>query len=318
MSRLIADVGGTNIRFTIVAGSTQLTEPETLHCADYPSIVEAARTYLSGKGKGGAFDEAAFAVAGAVTGDWIDITNNHWAFSQAEVAKHLAVRRIKFLNDFTALALGLPHLPADGLLALNEATGKTEAPIAVIGPGTGLGVSGLLPDGKKGWVAIAGEGGHATLPVRTSREFDVVDKAQQMFGHCSAERLVSGPGLVTLAEILDLLDGRPAQPRTPADITQKAHDGSCPVSVEAMNLFLGFLGTMASNLALTLGAFGGVYLAGGILPRLGADKLKASPLLERFADKGRYRDYLAAIPLKLVVHPLPAFLGLGHLPMDNA
>jgi glucokinase len=318
MSRLIADVGGTNIRFAVVAGSEVLTEPESLRCADYPGIVEAAQTYLSGKGKGAAFDEAAFAVAGAVTGDWIDITNNRWAFSQAEVARRLKVGRIKFLNDFTALALGLPHLPPESVITLNGAQGTPNAPIGVIGPGTGLGVSGLLPDGKKGWVAIAGEGGHSTLPVRTAREFAVIDKAQQLYSHCSAERLVSGPGLVTLAEILDQLDGRQPAQRTPAEITEKASNGSCLVSVEAMNLFLGFLGTMASNLALTLGAFGGIYLAGGILPRLGPDKLKASPLLERFADKGRYRDYLAAIPLKLVVHPLPAFLGLGNLPIEDA
>lgn len=317
MNRLIADVGGTNIRFAVVAGSKLLTEPQTLHCADYPGIVEAAEAYLSGNGQGASFDEAAFAVAGAVTGDWIDITNNHWAFSQAEVARRLKVGRIRFLNDFTALALGLPHLPPESVLALNEAKSVRNAPIAVIGPGTGLGVSGLLPDGTGGWVAIAGEGGHATLPVRTAREFAVIDKAQQMFGHCSAERLVSGPGLVTLAEILDLIDGRAVQQRSPADITENAATGACPVSVEAMDLFLGFLGTMVSNLALTLGAFGGVYLAGGILPRLGIDKLKASPLLARFADKGRYRDYLEAIPVKLVVHPLPAFLGLGNLPIGD-
>lgn len=317
MSRLIADVGGTNIRFAIVSGSKHLTQPETLRCADFPDIIDAARTYLSGAAKGTSFDEAAFAVAGAVTGDWIDITNNHWAFSQAEVADKLGVKRIRFLNDFTALALGLPHLPQDGLAALNDAVGKNDTAVAVIGPGTGLGVSGLLPNGRGGWSAIAGEGGHASLAVRTEREFAVVAHAQRLFGHCSAERLVSGPGLAQLAEILDALDDRPVQKRTPADIAEQALSKTCPVAVEAMDMFLSFLGTMASNLALTLGAFGGVYLAGGILPRLGVERLKASPLLDRFNDKGRYRDYLSDIPLKLVTHPLPAFLGLGNLPIED-
>ncbi|CAA6604494.1 Glucokinase [Rhodospirillaceae bacterium LM-1] len=318
MSRLIADVGGTNVRFAVVAGSKLLTEPESFHCADYPSIIEAAQDYLSKNGQGASFDEAAFAVAAAVTGDWIDITNNHWAFSQAEVARRLNVKRVKFLNDFTALALGLPHLPEESALPLNDAKGVKNAPIAVIGPGTGLGVSGLLPDGKGRWVPIAGEGGHATLSARTEREFAVVNQAQKQFGHCSAERLISGPGLVTLAEILDGLDGRPPIRRTPADIAEKAQNGDCPVCSEALDLLLAFLGTTASNLALTLGAFGGLYLAGGILPRLGAERLKASPLMTRFTDKGRYRDYLASIPVNLVVHPLPAFLGLGNLPIEAA
>ncbi len=318
MSRLIADVGGTNIRFAVVSGSDLLTEPATLACANYPGIVEAAKDYLSRHAEGARFDEAAFAVAGAVTGDWIDITNSHWAFSQAEVKRQLGVRRQKFLNDFTALALGVPHLPKESALALNDASPVKESPIAVIGPGTGLGVSGLLPDGKQGWVPIAGEGGHATLAIRTEREFLVVAEAEKRFGHCSAERLVSGPGLSVLADILDHLDGRTSSPRTPALISERALAGDCPVSTEAMSLFLGFLGTTASNLALTLGAFGGLYLAGGILPRLGADYLKGSPLITRFTDKGRYRDYLSAIPLKLVVHPLPAFLGLPNLPIGDA
>lgn len=317
MSRLIADVGGTNIRFAIVSGSTLLTEPETLHCADFPGIVDAAKTYLAKNGQGASFDEAAFAVAGAVTGDWIDITNNHWAFSQADVAMKLGVGRIRFLNDFTALALGLPHLPPEGVAPLNGVAAKENAAIAVIGPGTGLGVSGLLPDGKGRWTAIAGEGGHASLPARSQREFDVVAEAQRQFGHCSAERLVSGPGLVQLAEILDILDRRPPKKRTPADIAEQARAGTCPVAAETMDLFLGFLGTVASDLALTLGAFGGLYLAGGILPRLGADYLKTSPLVARFHDKGRYRDYLSMVPLKLVIHPLPAFLGLGNLPIGD-
>lgn len=317
MSRLIADVGGTNIRFAVVSGSDLLTEPATLACADYPGIVEAAGAYLKGHAEGARFDEAAFAVAGAVTGDWIDITNNHWAFSQAEVKRRLGVQRLKFLNDFTALALGLPHLPGESALALNDARPVKDAPIAVIGPGTGLGVSGLLPDGRGGWVPIAGEGGHASLGARNAREFSVIAEAEKRYGHCSAERLVSGPGLCLLAKIIDHLGGRPESERTPAEISERAQAGTCPVCAEAMSLFLGFLGTSASNLALTLGAFGGLYLAGGILPRLGADYLKRSPLMERFIDKGRYRDYLNGIPVKLVVHPLPAFLGLGNLPIED-
>ncbi len=310
--RLIADIGGTNARFALLEGNEPSNE-QVLACADYPDLVSAVEHYLQQAGADSGAHRpkaAAMAIAGPITGDVIRMTNHVWQFSAARVREQLRLSRLIFLNDFTALALALRHLPADELVAVGSGRPVPGAPIALIGPGTGLGVSGLIPAGNQ-WIALQGEGGHCTLAVTNEREMAVLQELHQRFSHVSAERVLSGPGLVNLYDALCALERKVPDRLTPRDITRRADEGSCRVCMETVSMFCALLGTMAGNLVLTLGAVGGLYIGGGVVPQLGRlfDK---SHFRDRFEDKGRYLEYLAAVPVYVIHSALPAFVGLAQ------
>lgn len=312
-SCLIADIGGTNARFGLLESSTQWRDEQVFACADYPDLVSAVEHYLASVGAsapGRRPVQAAMAIAGPITGDVVTMTNHVWQFSASQTRRQLRLERLKFLNDFTALALALRHLPADELQKIGGGKAVANAPIALIGPGTGLGVSGLIPAGAH-WVALQGEGGHATLSVMNEHEAAVLRQLQQRFAHVSAERVLSGPGLVNLYDALCAVEGVVPEVLTPPEITQRALQGSCRVCLETVNMFCSLLGTVASNLVLTLGALGGAYIGGGIVPGLGAF-FASSPFRSRFEDKGRYAYYLGAVPTFVIQTKLPAFVGLAH------
>jgi len=218
------------------------------------------------------------------------------------------------INDFTALALALPHLAPEHRLQVGRGTPTAGAALGVLGPGSGLGVSGLIPGGA-GWIPLAGEGGHATMAPATDRESAVLDHMRRHFDHVSAERVLSGPGLVNLYNTLTVLDGVPSRGYTAAQITDPETGTADPLCSEATAMFCAMLGTMAGNLALTLGARGGIYIGGGIVPRLG-QRIAQSPFRAHFEAKGRFSAYLAAIPTYVVSHPLPAFLGCAAVLAD--
>lgn len=309
--RLIADIGGTNARFALLDGQERLNE-QVLACADYPDLVTAVEHYL--KEAGAHTKEAAMAIASPITGDLIRMTNHVWQFSATRVREQLGLRRLIFLNDFTALALALRHLPASELETIGSGRPVAGAPIALIGPGTGLGVSGLIPAGRPPaiqWVPLQGEGGHATLSVMNEREMAVLGQLHQRFSHVSAERVLSGPGLVNLYDALCTLEGSVPDALAPRQITRRASDGSCRICRETVSMFCALLGTMAGNLVLTLGAVGGLYIGGGVVPQLGR-MFATSHFRDRFEDKGRYADYLAAVPVYVIHSALPAFVGLAH------
>lgn len=309
-ARLVADVGGTNARFAWIAGpGLPLEHVKTLPCADYPTLQAAMRAYLDVVGLGQPV-HAAIAIANPITGDQVSMTNHHWSFSQAEVKSEFGLKTLQLLNDFTALALALPELPAAQLRQLGGGVARPNAPIALIGAGTGLGVSGLVPNGVGGWIPLQGEGGHVTLPATTLRERLVVDGLTQRYGHASAERAVCGQGLFETYTLLCAADGV-AHPgcTTPAEVTAAALSDTDPHALEALNLFCAFLGSVAGNLALTLGAFGGVFIGGGVVPRLGA-WFDASPFRERFEAKGRFASLLQGIPVWVITaEQSPALLG---------
>ena len=310
--RLIADIGGTNARFALLEGQERLNE-QVLACADYPDLVSAVEHYLKQAGAhraGTRPQEAAMAIAGPITGDIIRMTNHVWQFSAAQVRQQLGLRQLSFLNDFTALALALRHLPPSDLEAIGGGRAVAGGPIALLGPGTGLGVSGLIPMGGQ-WQPLQGEGGHATLSVMNEREIAVLDQLHQRFSHVSAERVLSGPGLVNLYDALCGVEGVVPEALTPREITQRASNGSCRICMETVSMFCALLGTMAGNLALTLGAVGGLYIGGGVVPQLGR-MFTTSHFRDRFEDKGRYAEYLAAIPVYVIHSALPAFVGLAH------
>ena len=308
--RMIADIGGTNARFALLDGLDRRDEI-VLRCADYPDLVSAAEDYLQrvGAKTSGRPLEAALAIAGPVTGDIVRMTNHVWQFSAAHTRQQLKLRRLIILNDFTALAMSVRHLKADDLDQVGGGKAQPNAPVAVIGPGTGLGVSGLIPAGPH-WIPLQGEGGHVTLSVMNEREVAVLQQLQQRFSHVSAERVLSGPGLVTLYDALCGVEGVIPEVLTPPEITKRARAGTCRICFETVSMFCALLGTMAGNLVLTLGALGGAYIGGGIAPGLGP-MFTSSRFRDRFEDKGRFTDYVARVPTFVIRAELPALLGLA-------
>ena len=308
--RLVGDIGGTNARFA-VADDGVVGEIVILPTKDHPTFEAAVRAYLSGRADQRPIAEAAFAIAGPVDGDRIAFTNRDWQFSIRELQGRLGLDRLDVINDFTANALALPYLRPADVDQVGGGNPVPERPVGILGPGTGLGVSGLVWT-RSGWVALAGEGGHATLPATNEREARAIDRLRATHGHVSAERVLSGGGLLDLYRALAALDGAPERARTPAEVTETAQNDSDAVARETLDMFCAMLGTIAGNLALTLGAQGGLYIAGGIVPRLGA-AFARSPFRARFEAKGRFQLYLAAIPTWVVQHKALAMVGLANL-----
>ena len=313
-ARLLGDVGGTNARFAWQddAGSP-LRDIATLPTADHPTLADAITAYLQRLGRA-APPWCAIGIANPITGDQIQMTNSHWAFSISAMRQALGFERLVVINDFTALALALPDLQASELRQLGGGAPVPGAPMALIGPGTGLGVSGLIAGDAPGrWLPLQGEGGHVTLAASNAREAAVLQVLRDEFGHASAERAISGQGLEALYAAVCKLDAVAGfVPLPAAEVSQRAlagHDARC---VEVLDLFCGFLGSVAGNLALTLGAVGGVYIGGGIVPRLG-DAFMRSRFRACFEDKGRFRSYLEAIPV-CVIHTAvsPALRGAAR------
>ena len=312
--RLLGDIGGTNARFGWQAAEDlPITNVQVLPCAEYKSLLAAAQTYLKEQGLT-APRCAAFGIATTVTDDQVTMINNHWNFSVNALRIGLGVSLFLLLNDFTALALSLPLLTDSQKHQVGGGTSIPNAAIGLIGPGTGLGVSGLFPLGyQKKWIPIEGEGGHVSLAATTEYEFAAIQQIKKRYGHVSAERVISGSGLVDLYHALcDLKDGHGREITTPAGVIEYAQKVSTSTANEALNMFCGFLGSVAGDLALTLGARGGIYIGGGIVPRLGAH-FDASPFRARFEAKGRFNKYLNNIPTWVIQSPVsPALNGASQ------
>jgi len=311
--RLVGDIGGTNARFAwIGAPGAALGDVATLPCADHASLQAAMQYYLAHL-RHSAPRWCAIGIANPVVGDQVRMTNHHWSFSIEQVRQTLALERFLVINDFTALALSLPALDPTELRRVGPGEAVAGAPLGLLGPGTGLGVSGLLPAhlGVRA-TPVNGEGGHVTLPPTDEREDRVVRQLRRRFGHPSAERALSGPGLVNLYEAMCEIDGVAARTLDAAGITVAGGDGQDAQCRAAVELFFSFLGTIAGNLALSLGARGGMYIGGGIVPRLG-DAIDRSTFRERFEAKGRFRAYLQAIPTYVVqARVSPALVGAAR------
>jgi glucokinase len=310
MLGLIGDIGATHVRFAIVEHGV-IGRSRVLMTADYGTIADAINAYFRAEAPTVTPVNVVLAVASPVIGDRVALTNSPWTFSIDALRSRFGFRKLSIINDFTAVALAIPHLKEGDRLQVGAGSPSAEAPVGVIGPGTGLGVSALVAAGG-GWHAVPGEGGHVTMPAADARESGVLDLMRQRFDHVSAERVLSGPGLVNLYNALCELANVPAASYTPAQITDRKiceDDLRCRDTVA---MFCAMLGTVAGNLALTLGARGGIYLAGGIVPKLGA-VLAQSAFRQRFEDKGRLRGYLASIPTYVVTHPIPAFVGAASL-----
>lgn len=312
---LVADIGGTNARFGLVEGEgARPTRVHKYRCADFPRLEDAAEAYFQTQGIRPA--RAAIAVATAVTGDRVSMTNHHWAFSVAETRARLRLDQLLVLNDFTALALALPLLPREALHQVGAGAPAADTPLALLGPGTGLGVSGLIPAGDR-YIPLQSEGGHVTYGAANAREGEILAVIGRRYPHLSVERLTSGPGLVNLYQAISQLAGAEPEELAPEQISGRAIAGECPHCAEALETFCSILGTAAGNLVLTIGARGGVYIGGGIVPKLG-EYFVRSRFRAAFEYRGRFSDYLAAVPSYVIHADQPALLGaadaLNHAP----
>jgi glucokinase len=309
---LVADIGGTNARFALMApGGHDIVAPLILACADFPGLAEAAEAYLKKTAPAARPRLAAFDAAGPVVGDVVALTNHPWRIEISAVSRALGLERLDIINDFAALAYAVPRLTAADRATLRAGAKDAHGPIALIGPGTGLGVAAVIPNGKGGWLRIASEGGHVTMTAADDRDDAILAHLRRRFDHVSAERVLSGQGLINLHEAISTLSGEAAETLTPEQIAERGQAGD-PICKEALDRFFAMLGTVAGNLALTVGAQGGVVIAGGIVPRY-LKEIAASDFEKRFLDKGRMRSYLEPIPVHVVTHPLPAFIGLAGL-----
>ena len=310
---LVADIGGSNARFGWVApGAATVSHVRTLPVAAHAGVGEAARAYLDRLATelGGDYrapGRAAFAVATAVGGDRVEFTNSPWSFSCAAVQAALGLEALLVLNDFEALALSLPRLEAAQLRPHGAALPRPAGTLAVIGPGTGLGVAGVVRT-RHGWLALPGEGGHATLAPADDFESALLACVRRAHAHVSAERLLSGIGLPLLYQAVAEVEGRSAARLGAEAIVESGLVGGDALALRTLDVFSALLGSFAGNVALTLGARGGVYIGGGIVPRLG-ERFFASRFRERFEAKGRFRTYLEGIPTALITDTLAALGG---------
>ncbi len=308
---LLADIGGTNARFLSISDDGQPLPPQILAARSHVSLESALQSYLDSFGAPMP-RRAAIAVACPVAGDTVTFTNLDWRFSITRLRDAFGFETLTIVNDAAAIACALPWL-ANGDLDIwqSGAPSVSPFPMVMIAPGTGLGIAGLVR-GESRWIAVAGEGGHATLAARNDSETAVIARLSERFGHVSAERAVSGPGIANIHAALLAIDGVKDAPLSPEDLTERLRNGSDPRVHRTFGLFADLLGTVAANAVLTFGATGGVYLAGGILPALGVD-FDRQRFLTRFVDKGRFGALLETVPVALIRTPFPAFVGLAAI-----
>jgi len=312
--RLLADIGGTNARFALQGADRHVFEDvEVLACTDYATLGEAMQAYLGRAAARGLAVEglrhAALAIANPVEDDRVSMTNHHWSFSIEALRDDQRLETLLVVNDFAALAMSLPHLTSAGRERIGGGMELAGRPIGLIGPGTGLGVSGVIPaDGR--WIALASEGGHVSFAPANRDEVAILEALWGEYGHVSAERLLSGMGLELIHWALT------GQRLDAPAITGKALDGSSADCLRTVDTFCGILGSVAGNVALTLGATGGMYIGGGIVPRLGP-LFTESAFRTRFEDKGRLSPYLARIPTYLITEQYPALHGVSALLEDQ-
>lgn len=304
---LIADIGATNSRCALLDEKGRVIAVQRFSNSDYPDLGTLLLAYLHERPTSEQPREAALAIAAPVLGDEVQMVNIQWHISRDALAKQLGVSRLLLYNDFAAIAAGLPDLTHNELEQIGGGLGDARSTRAVLGPGSGLGVASLVPT-PDGWTVVSGEGGHVTMAAVTDEEAEILKMIRDQVGHCSAERLLSGPGLVMLYEAVGRQHRVEVDELAPEQVMGKAAEGD-PLAVLAREHFFAMLGTVAGNLALTVGARGGVYIAGGIVPQ-SLKALEASEFRARFEAKGRYRSYLKAIPTYVITRLEPAFVGL--------
>lgn len=312
--RLIADIGGTHARFSIETAPQTYMHTEVLMCKNYPSLANAIKSFLISLKLDGIVKNGAIALPSPEVGDITFMVNSPWpAFSLAKTTKNSGLDHIIYLNDFHALALAIPFIDKADLVRM----GGTEEPdltkpVSIIGPGTGLGMATLIKHPSGDYYTIPAEGGRSSFPPVNQEEIELWEFAHKRFSHVSAERFISGPGIQLIYEGLCSLNGIPIGTLpTPAEITEQGIHGSSWICTRTIDMFITMLATVASNFAVMTNAFGGVYIGGGIIPKM-LEYFLQSSFRSRFEDKGRYRPFLVKMPIFIITQPFPAFLGASY------
>lgn len=305
---LVGDVGGTNARLALCdVGNGAISQAKTFATADYDNLEAVIRTYLDEQKQD--ITDGCIAIACPITGDWVEMTNHDWAFSTSKMKSNLGFEHLEIINDFTAVSMAIPMLTREDVMQFGGKDAVRDKPVAVYGAGTGLGVAHLVHVDKR-WVSLPGEGGHVDFAANSDEEDQILEVLRTELGHVSVERILSGAGLVNLYRAIVKSDDRVPENLKPKDVSQRALDDSCTDCRRALSMFCVIMGRFGGNLALNLGTFGGVYIAGGIVPRFLAF-FKASGFRAAFEDKGRFRDYVHDIPVYLITHDQPGLLGSG-------
>ncbi|PTB20561.1 glucokinase [Trinickia symbiotica] len=308
--RLLADIGGTNARFALETGPGEISQIRVYPCAEYPGVEDVLKKYLKDT-KVGHVNHAAIAIANPVDGDQVSMTNHNWTFSIEATRRTLGFDTLLVVNDFTALAMALPGLTDQQRVQIGGGARRQNSVIGLLGPGTGLGVSGLIPADDR-WIALGSEGGHASFAPSDEREDLVLQFARKKWSHVSFERVAAGPGIELIYRALAARDKkRITGSADPADVVNRALAGE-RLAAEAIDCFCGILGTFAGNIAVTLGALGGIYIGGGVVLKLG-DFFARSSFRRRFEAKGRFEAYLANVPTYVITAEYPAFLGVSAI-----
>lgn len=305
---LVGDIGGTNARLALCDLNTHALDfIENYSCDDFDSLESIIQIYLSKVGV--AIADACIAIACPIEGDRVKMTNQHWTFSIQEMKANLSLRTLEVINDFTAISYAVPMLSDDDVLKVTGTTPQPGKPKVIFGAGTGMGVAHLLEVNQR-WISIPGEGGHRAFSSASEEEDHILAFLRKQYGHVSVERLLSGPGLVNIYHGLRDYLGLAPEDISPMELTSRASNGSCDVCTKALTIFCSALGGFGGDLALNMGAFGGVYIAGGVVPKF-LDFFLSSPFKEAFLDKGRFKDYLKDIPVYLIQAHQVGLLGSG-------
>src|SRR5258706_7884925 len=301
--RLLADIGSMYARFALELAPGVLAGQHNLRCADYPDFLSTLKAYLQKVADigGGEVRHGAIAIANPVEGDQVQMTNYHWRFSIEETRVAVGFDTLVVVNDFTALAMGVPYLTRAQVRQVGGGKPRERNVIGLVGAGTGLGVSGLIPV-DDGWVSLGSEGGHVAFAPGNPREVFILEYAWRQFPHVSAERLVSASGLELIYRALAERAERTVAPLRSLAITQRGLNGTDPLCAEALEVFCEMLGAIAANVAVTFGAFSGVYIGGGGLPRPGGS-LHRSGVFARFAAEGPVSRYVAPPPTHFISAP---------------
>ncbi|GAB3471388.1 glucokinase [Azotobacter salinestris] len=306
---VVGDIGGTNARFALWRNE-RIESVQTLAAADFATPALAIEHYLSSLGlPSSSLSSLSLGCAGPVSGEDFRFTNNHWTLNRSAFRQALGLDNLLLINDFTAMALGMTRLREHECIQICPGASEPGSPSLVIGPGTGLGVSTLLPDGDDRWRVLPGEGGHVDLPIGSLREAALWQQLFVDLGHVRAEDVLSGSGLVRLYRAICTLDNHVPHLGTPAEISTAALAGD-PLAEEVLSLFCSWLGRVAGNGVLTMGARGGVYIVGGVIPRFAAF-FQSSGFASSLCSKGCMSHYLEGVPVWLVTAEYPGLEGAG-------
>jgi glucokinase len=307
---LVGDVGGTHARFALIDSHGHIRNPRSFQAREYPSLDAVIAEYLEQTAGRKRPPRAVIAVAGPVLDGEIEFTNLDWQICEGDLLAHFEFEAVRLMNDFAAQALACPLLEPDDLRVLGPALRPdVDAPMVILGAGTGFGVAGLARS-ERGDVAVATEGGHAAFAPYDEVEVEIWKLLKTQHRRVSIERLLSGPGLYDLYRALGVIEGANTELENDKVVIEAAGNGDRLAGV-AVDRFCAILGSVAGDLALTFGALGGVFVSGGLAPRI-ADRLAASAFRTRFEDKGRLSPYVAQVPTSLVLHPYPAIVGAAR------